>query len=156
MHEHALETHEPSCVASAAKPFFIPVIHSPPGAVGHMAALKLPSQESRGPSRETRGSTEAPLSGRQSPEPWDTWQHRSSPRQGGKDRSRGTRGSVRAHLSKEARSEAAGHVVASEPTSAGRCGPKLQLMWQRVDARSAPYLDLELICGGTRSAEYRQ
>jgi hypothetical protein len=35
----------------------------------------------------------------------------------------------------------------SEPTSTERCDPKLQLIWQRVDARSAAYLDLELVCG---------
>jgi hypothetical protein len=40
-----------------------------------------------------------------------------------------------------------GHVVVSEPTSAGRCGLKLQLTWQRVDARPAHCLDLELVCG---------
>jgi hypothetical protein len=40
-------------------------------------------------------------------------------------------------------------MVASEPTSAGRCGPKLQLMWQRMDACLAHFLDLELVCEGT-------
>jgi hypothetical protein len=40
-----------------------------------------------------------------------------------------------------------GHVVAPEPTSAGRCGPKVQLMWQHVDAHTAPCLDLELVYG---------
>jgi hypothetical protein len=45
--------------------------------------------------------------------------------------------------------------VAPEPTFAGRCGPKLQLMWQHVDVRPAPCLDLELVCGGTRSLGYR-
>jgi hypothetical protein len=84
------------------------------------------------------------------------WQHRSSPRQGGKVQSRGTRGSAGAHLSKEARSGAAGHMVAPEPTSVGRCGLKLQLTWQRVDVHLAPCLDIELICGGTRSSGYRQ
>jgi hypothetical protein len=44
--------------------------------------------------------------------------------------------------------------VASEPTSAGRCGPKLQFMLQRVDAHPATCPDLELICGGTRSSGY--
>jgi hypothetical protein len=39
-----------------------------------------------------------------------------------------------------------GHVVAPEPTSAGRHGLKLQLMWQRVDAHPTPCLDLELVC----------
>jgi hypothetical protein len=48
-----------------------------------------------------------------------------------------------------------GHVVALEPTSVGRCGLKLQLTWQRVDARPAPCLDLERVCGGTRSLAYR-
>jgi hypothetical protein len=47
-------------------------------------------------------------------------------------------------------------MVAPEPTSAGRCGPKVQLTCQRVDEHSAPYLDLELICEGTWSSWYRQ
>jgi hypothetical protein len=34
-----------------------------------------------------------------------------------------------------------------EPTPVGRCGPKLQFTWQRVNVRHAPYLDLELACG---------
>jgi hypothetical protein len=38
-------------------------------------------------------------------------------------------------------------MAAPDPTSAGRCDPKLQLTWQRVDARLAPCLDLELVCG---------
>jgi hypothetical protein len=37
--------------------------------------------------------------------------------------------------------------VASEATSIGRCDLKLQFTWQCVDARPAPYLNLELICG---------
>jgi hypothetical protein len=75
--------------------------------------------------------------GRQGQELRDTWQRRSSPQQGGEVR-------------------AAGHVAASEPTSVGRCGLKLQRMSQRVDARPAPCLDLELVCGGIRSSGYRQ
>jgi hypothetical protein len=67
-----METHEPSCVPRIAKSFFISVVHSPPGAVRHVAAPELPSQEGRAPSRGTRGSTGAPILGRQSPEPWDT------------------------------------------------------------------------------------
>jgi hypothetical protein len=62
MHERALETRKPSCVPRAAKPFFIHVVHSPPGAVGHVAAPELPSQEGRAQSRGTRGSTGAHLS----------------------------------------------------------------------------------------------
>jgi hypothetical protein len=45
-----------------------------------------------------------------------------------------TRGSTEANLSKEVRSGAAGHVTTPVPTSVERC------------------LDLELICGGTRSS----
>jgi hypothetical protein len=49
-----------------------------------------------------------------------------------------------------------GRVVALESTSAGRCGPKVQLTWQRVDARHVPCLDLKLVCGDTRSSGCRQ
>jgi hypothetical protein len=94
--------------------------------------------------------------GRRGPELRNTWQRQSSTQQGGEARGHVTRGSTGAHLSKEVRSDAAGHVAAPEPTSAGRCGLKLQLTWQRVDARHTPCLDLELICGGTRSSGCRQ
>jgi hypothetical protein len=43
MHEHALEIREPYCVPRAAKPLFIPVVHNPSGAMGHMIAPELPS-----------------------------------------------------------------------------------------------------------------
>jgi hypothetical protein len=43
------------------KPFFIPMVHSPLGAMGRVAAPKLSSQEARAPRRGTRGSTEAHL-----------------------------------------------------------------------------------------------
>jgi hypothetical protein len=66
IHDRALDTCEPSCVPRAARSFFIPMVHSPLGAVGYMAAPKLSSQ---------RGEVEA------------TWQHRSPPRQGGEVRS---------------------------------------------------------------------
>jgi hypothetical protein len=140
-----------------------------------MTAPKLPSQEDRVQSRWTRGSTRAHLSkevrsgargrvvapeltstSRRGLRLRNTWQHWSSPRQEGNIQSWGTRDSAGAHLSKEARSGAAGHAVASEPTLVERCGPKIQLMWQCVDARPALYLDLELICGGTRSSGYWQ
>jgi hypothetical protein len=74
---------------------------------------------------------------------------------GGKVQSHGTRGSAKAHLGREVRSGAVGHMVASKPTDVGRCGPKLQLAWQHVDARPAPCLDLELVCGGIRSSGCR-
>jgi hypothetical protein len=60
--DRALDTCEPSCVPRAARPFFIPTVHSPLGAVGYVATSK-PS--SRG------GETEA------------TWQRQSPHRQGG-------------------------------------------------------------------------
>jgi hypothetical protein len=72
-HERALETREPNSVPRAAKHFFIPVVHSLTGVMGHVTAPELPYQEGRAPSRGTHGSTGAPLSGRQSPEPWDMW-----------------------------------------------------------------------------------
>jgi hypothetical protein len=67
-----------------------------------------------------------------------------------------TRDSTEAHLSKEVGSGAVGHVAALESTSVGTCGLKLQLAWQHVDARPAPCLDLELVCGGTWSSGCRQ
>jgi hypothetical protein len=60
--DRALDTCEPSCLPGAARPFFIPVVHSPLGGVGYVVAPKL---SSRG------GETRA------------TWQRRSPPRQGG-------------------------------------------------------------------------
>jgi hypothetical protein len=65
-HDRALDTCEPSCVPRTARPFFIPVVHSPLGAVGYVAAPELSS----------RGG-----------EAGATWQRRSSPRQGGEVRS---------------------------------------------------------------------
>jgi hypothetical protein len=66
-----------------------------------MVAPELPYQEGRAPSRGTRGSIGAPLSGRQSLKLWDTWQHRSSPQQGGEAWNRRTRGGTGAHLYRE-------------------------------------------------------
>jgi hypothetical protein len=129
-HEHALETREPSCVPRAAKTFFIPMVHSPLGAMGHMTTPELPSQEGRAPSHGACGSTGVPLLGRQSPEPWGTWWHWSSPQQGGEVWGRGTRGSTRAHLSKEVRFRAEGHVAAPELTSVRRRGPGLWGTWR--------------------------
>jgi hypothetical protein len=55
---------------------------------------------------------------RRGPGPQNTSQRRSSPRQWGEVRGRGTRDSTGAHLNKEARSGAEGHVVAPELTPA--------------------------------------
>jgi hypothetical protein len=54
MNERALETREPSYVPRAAR--LIPVVHSPPGVVGHVAAQELISQKGRAPSHVTHGS----------------------------------------------------------------------------------------------------
>jgi hypothetical protein len=67
--------------------------------------------------------------------------------QGGRARSHGARGSAGAHLNREMRSGAEEHGVTLEPTSAGRCGLKLQFAWQCVNASSVSYLDLELVYG---------
>jgi hypothetical protein len=74
-------------------------------------------------------------------EPWDTWQHRSSPLrkaepravghvatpelpfQEGRAQSHVTRDSTEAHLVKEARTGVKGHVAAPELTSARKQGP---------------------------------
>jgi hypothetical protein len=58
-HNHVLDTCELSCVSGAARPFFIPVVHIPLGAVGYVAAPELSSQ---------RGEAGA------------TWQRQSPPR----------------------------------------------------------------------------
>jgi hypothetical protein len=115
-----------------------PLGEAEPGAMGHVATSKPTS------------------AGRRGSELRNMWQRRSSTQQGGEARGHGPRGNTGAHLSKEVRSGATGHVALAEPTSAGRCGPKLQLAWQRVDARPAPCLNLELVCGGTRSSGCRQ
>jgi hypothetical protein len=131
-----LETRGHMCVPRAAKSFFIPGVHSPPGAVGHVAAPELPSQEVRALSSGTCGSTGAHLrkesmSGATrlvaAPELFsarrrglglrNTWWCWSTPLQGGEVQSCGKHGSAGAQLSKEVRSENVGHMVTPEPTS---------------------------------------
>jgi hypothetical protein len=91
-------------VLRAAKSFFISVVHSPSGVVGYVAAPELPSQEDRAP---TVGHVEAP----------------ELPSQEGRARSYVTRGSTKAHLIKDARFGAEGHVAAPELTSSRKRGP---------------------------------
>jgi hypothetical protein len=93
--ERALKTYEPSCVPGAARPFFIPVVHSPLGAVGYVTAPELSSRKDRARSHGTHDSTGAHLGRKvrseaeehvaapEGSEPQDMWQHRSPPRQGG-------------------------------------------------------------------------
>jgi hypothetical protein len=87
------------------------------------------------------------LARRQGLELRDMWQRRSSPQQGGEVRGHGTHGSTGAHLIKEARSEAAGHVAVPELTSSRRRGPELRGTWQR---RSSPQQGGEVWGRGTR------
>jgi hypothetical protein len=120
----------------------------------HVAASELSSQGGKVRRHGTRGSAGAHLDreARSGAEKHVVAPELNSVRRRGS----GTRGSTGPHLSKEVRSGATGHVASPEPTSAGRCGPKLHLAWQCVDARTAPCLDLELVCGGTRSSGCRQ
>jgi hypothetical protein len=55
-HEHALKTCGASCVPRTAKPFFVPVVHSPLGAVRYVAASELTSRGDRVRSHMTRGA----------------------------------------------------------------------------------------------------
>jgi hypothetical protein len=66
IHEHALKMCKASCVPRAAKPFFVPVVHSLLGVVGYVAAPELSSRGDRVWSHETCGV------GRRESEPWDT------------------------------------------------------------------------------------
>jgi hypothetical protein len=43
-HNCGLDTCEPSCLPGAARPLFIPVVHSSLGAMGYVAALELSSR----------------------------------------------------------------------------------------------------------------
>jgi hypothetical protein len=103
--DHALDTCEPSCVSGAARPFFIPVVHSPLGVAGYVVAPELSSRG--GKAGATSGAVEhvaaLKLSSR-----------------GGRGQSHGTRGSAGAHLGREARSGAEEHVAAPELNSARR------------------------------------
>jgi hypothetical protein len=121
------------------------------GAEEHVAAPEFSSQGDTTRSHGTRGNTGSHLDREarsRAKECVAALELNSASRRGS---GHGPHGSTGAHLSKEVRPEAAGHVAALKPTSAWRCGLKLQLTWQRVDARPASCLDLELVCGGTRS-----
>jgi hypothetical protein len=63
-----------------------------------------------------------------------TWQHQSPPQPGGGVQRCCTRGGTRALLSREAWSGAAVHVVAPEPSSAGKRGLELLDTWRHWSA----------------------
>jgi hypothetical protein len=128
--DHTLDTCEPSCVPRAARLFFIPVVHNPLGSWGMWQHRSSPLGEARpGP----RGSARAHLGreARSGAEEHVATLKLSS--RGGRARSHETHGSAGAHLDRETRPGAEEHVAAPEPTSVVRCGPKLQLAWQRVN-----------------------
>jgi hypothetical protein len=88
------------------------LFHAWQTATGHTAALE--------PSRVER----------QGLRPWDMWQHWILPERGGGIRSRGTRCGAGALPIGEVGSGATGHVVAPEPSRAGRQGPELRDAWR--------------------------
>jgi hypothetical protein len=142
--DRALDTYEPSCVSRAAKPFLFMWSTARWGPWGTWQHRSSPLGEaSSGPcgsawvhlDRETRFRVQ---------------EHVAAPElfsRGGRSWSHGTRASAGAHLDREVRSGTVGHATATEPTSVGRCDPKLQFVWQCVDAHPTPCLNLELICG---------
>jgi hypothetical protein len=118
--EHALEKCKSRCVPGAARPFFIPVVHSPLEVVGYVEAPELSSRGGRARSHRTHCSTRAHLDRETRCE---AEEHVTAPKlssRGGKAQSHGTRGSARAHLDREARSGAEEHVVVPELNLARR------------------------------------
>jgi hypothetical protein len=73
----ALETHQPNCMSSATKSFFIPVIHDMLRVVGHVATPELSPQGGGVQNCGTRGSARALPNREADLESWDTWKHRS-------------------------------------------------------------------------------
>jgi hypothetical protein len=90
-----------------------------------MAAPELSSRGGRAGAMGHVAAPEPTSTGRRGLELRYAWRRRSSTQQGDETRGHGARGSTGAHLSKEVRSGAVGHMAAPEPTSTGRCGPKL-------------------------------
>jgi hypothetical protein len=127
-HDRALDTCEPSCVPGVARSFFIPVVHSPLGAVGYVATLEHSSrggeagatwQRRSSPLREAEpgamghvATSEPTSAGRRGPELRAMWQHRSSPQQGGEVRGHGTHSGSEAQLYREVWSATTAYVAA--------------------------------------------
>jgi hypothetical protein len=131
-HECSLEICEPSCVLREAKPFFIPVVHSPLRVMGYIAAPKLSSRGGRARSHGTCGSGRAHL-GREARS--GAKERVAAPELNSSRRGLGPRGSTGAHLDSNARSGAEEHVAAPELNSARRRGPGPRDTWQH---RSPP------------------
>jgi hypothetical protein len=100
------------------------------GVEEHVAAPELPSRRGRAQSHVTRGSAGGQL-GREARS--GAKERMAAPElNSARRRGHGSCGSTGAYLSKEVRFETMGHMMASEPTSTGRCDPKLQFIWQCV------------------------
>jgi hypothetical protein len=115
--DRALNTCEPSCVPGAARPFFIPMVHSPLSVVGYVVAPEL---SSRGAKSGPRGSVETHL-GRETRS--GAKEHVTASElsfRGGRAQSHETHGSAEAHLDKEMRCGAEKYVTAPELNSARR------------------------------------
>jgi hypothetical protein len=138
--------------------------------VGHVTAPELHYQEGSAPSRGTRDSTGAPLSGRQSPKSWDTWQHRISRAElpsvevrcchmshGSELCLPEREAPMLSHVSKEVKSRATGHVTAPKLTSARRRGSKLRDTWRRQNSpQQGGEVQSHGTCGGSGVYLYRE
>jgi hypothetical protein len=135
----ALDTCEPSYVPGAARHFFIPVVHSPLGVMGYVAAPEPTSAGRRGPELRNTWQRRSSLLGegeleamghvaaseptsteRRGPKLSNMWQHWSSTQQGGEAWGHETCGCTGAHLGRKVMSRAVGHVAAPELASARR------------------------------------
>jgi hypothetical protein len=109
--DRTLDTSEPSCVTGSARIFFIPVIHSPLGAMVTWQHRSSPLGEARSGVEELVAVLEL-----------SSW--------GDRAQSHGTRGSAGAHPGREVRSGAEEHMSASELNSAKRRDPGPRDTWQ--------------------------
>jgi hypothetical protein len=104
-HNRALKTYDPSHVPVAARHLFIPMVHSPLGAVGYVAAPELFSRGGRAWSHGTHDSAKAHL---------------------GKEARSGAKEHVAVSELSSRGGEARGHMAALEPTSIGRRDPEMR------------------------------
>jgi hypothetical protein len=129
-------------VPGTARPFFIPVVHSPLGPWGTWQHRSFPLGLVRlGPCGRVRAHL-----GREARS--EAKEHVAAPElssRGGRARSHGTRGSAGAHLGREARSRAEERMAAPELNSARRRGPGPRATWQH---RSSPQQGGEVRAAG--------
>jgi hypothetical protein len=153
---YALETREPSYIGWPSRSFFIyrrPTGHwkpwdawlhrDPPWPGGRVWSHRTRgkgrvhlSQQVRSRAIAHTAAPEPSPTGRWGPVPWDTRQHQSPPWLEGRVQTCRTHDSTGAHLSREARSGAIGHVAPPEPSPIGRCG---LVPWDTWQHRSPPW-----------------